>query len=164
MPLDDSIFPFVDPYGQFIHSEWPGKIHADADLITVRQVEDADLKAHPGPAEWDAYGGWAKGPTLKATGHFRTEKVDGRWWLVDPDGHLFWSHGITCVGMTVTTSVKNREHFYAALPQEAARAGYWSSLDDIIKKKYDGDWGQVFRSGPTHASELGAEQRRNVVG
>jgi hypothetical protein len=61
-PLDDSIFPFVDQYGQYMHREWPGKIHGDADLITARQAEDADLKDHPGPADWDAYGGWAKGP------------------------------------------------------------------------------------------------------
>ncbi len=143
-PLDDSIFPFVDQYGQFIHREWPGKIHADADLIAARQTEEADLKSHPGQDEWDAYGGWAKGPVLKATGHFRTEKAGGKWWLVDPDGHLFWSHGITCVGMTVTTSVKNREHFYATLPQGASGAGRWNSMDDIIKKKYDGDWIHYF--------------------
>ncbi len=143
-PLDDSIYPFVDQYGQYMHREWPGKIHSDAELIAARQTEEADLKDHPGPAEWDAYGGWAKGPALKATGHFRTEKVDGKWWLVDPDGHLFWSHGITCVGMTVTSSIKNREHFFAGLSEGAARAGWWSNMDDIIKKKYDGDWGKFF--------------------
>ena len=38
-PLDDSIFPFVDPYGQYVHREWPGKIHADADLMAARQGE-----------------------------------------------------------------------------------------------------------------------------
>ena len=154
-PLDDSIFPFVDPYGQFIHREWQGKVHADADLIAARQAEEADLKNHPGPAEWDAYGGWARGPALKATGHFRTEKVDGKWWLVDPDGHLFWSHGITCVGMTVTSSVKNREHFYAALPQEAAKSGYWSNVDDLIKKKYDGDWSKYFDLAHTRLRSWG---------
>ena len=143
-PLDDSIFPFVDQFGQSMHREWPGKVHADADLIAARQVEEADLRNHPGPAEWDAYGGWAKGPALKATGHFRTEKVDGKWWLVDPDGHLFWSHGITCVGMTVTSSIKNREHFFAGLSEGATRAGWWSNMDVIIEKKYDGDWGKFF--------------------
>jgi hypothetical protein len=143
-PLDDAVFPFVDRYGQYMHREWPGKIHADADLIAARQAEDADIKDHPGPADWDSYGGWAKGPASKATGHFRTEKVDGRWWLVDPDGHLFFSHGMTCVGTTSTTSVKNREHFFAALPREAASAGWWNSMDDIIKAKYDGDKARYF--------------------
>lgn len=33
----------------------------------------------------------------KATGFFRTEKVDGRWWLVDPDGCLFLSVGLNSV-------------------------------------------------------------------
>ena len=154
-PLDDSIFPFVDPYGQYLHREWPGKIHADAELIAARQAEEADLGAHPGPADWDAYGGWAKGPALKATGRFRTEKVDGKWWLVDPDGHLFWSHGITCVGMTVTSSVKNREHFYAALPPEAVKSGYWSNLNDIVRKKYGGDWARYFDVAHTRLRSWG---------
>lgn len=143
-PLDDSIFPFVDQYGQYIHREWPGKIHADADMIATRQTENTDLQDHPGPTDWDGYGGWAKGPTLKATGHFRSEKVDGKWWLVDPDGHLFWSHGIDCVGNTLTTSVKNREHFYASLPNDAKGSGYWNSMDAIIQKKYEGDWNRYF--------------------
>ena len=24
---------------------------------------------------------------------FRVEKVDGKWWFVDPEGYLFWSVG-----------------------------------------------------------------------
>lgn len=48
-------------------------------------------------AGFDRFGGWADGPALKATGAFRTEKVDGRWWLVDPDGHLFFSLGVQAV-------------------------------------------------------------------
>lgn len=138
-PLDDDIFPFVDAYGQYMHRDWPGKIHSDADLLAARTAEEAELKANPGPADWDAYGGWAKGPTLKATGHFRTEQVDGRWWLVDPDGHLFWSTGLDCVGTTYGTTTKMREHFYASLPPDAARAGWWVTMDGITKTKYQGD-------------------------
>lgn len=33
----------------------------------------------------------------KATGFFRTEKVDGVWWLIDPDGHFFISKGVNHV-------------------------------------------------------------------
>ena len=137
-PLDDSIFPFVDQYGQYLHRDWPGKIQTDSDLIAARKAEDAELKQHPGPTDWDAYGGWAKGPRLKATGHFRTEKLDGKWWLVDPDGRLFWSHGITCVGGNRTTSVRNRVRFFASLPPEAIRTGAWDGLD-VIQKKYGGN-------------------------
>ena len=76
--------PCFDKYGQFKYREWPGKTHSDAELKAVAAEEEKDLAAHPGPADWNKYGGWAAGPQLKATGRFRTEKRDGKWWLVDP--------------------------------------------------------------------------------
>lgn len=44
-------------------------------------------------AELGAYGGFTdiKG---KQTGFFHTQKIDGRWWLVTPDGHGFWGVGM----------------------------------------------------------------------
>ena len=85
--------PCFDKYGQFKHREWPGKTHSDEELKAAAAEEEKDLAAHPGPADRDRFGGWAKGPSLEATGRFRVEKVDGKWWLVDPDGRLFWSWG-----------------------------------------------------------------------
>ena len=85
--------PCFDKYGQFKHREWPGKTHSDEELKAVAAEEEKDLAAHPGPADRNQFGGWTKGPQLKATGRFRTEKVDGKWWLVDPEGRLFWSWG-----------------------------------------------------------------------
>ena len=134
-PLDEAIFPFVDQYGQYVHREWPGKIDADADLIAARRAEDADFKEHPGPADWDSYGGWAKG-RAEGDGAFPHREGRGRWWLVDPEGRLFWSHGMTDVGTTWGTSVKNREHCYASLRERPRRAGWWNSMDAVIKKKY----------------------------
>ena len=85
--------PCFDKYGQFKHREWPGKTHSDEELKAVAAEEEKDLAAHPGPADRDKFGGWTKGPQLKATGRFRTEKLAGKWWLVDPEGRLFWSWG-----------------------------------------------------------------------
>ena len=85
--------PCFDRYGQFRHREWPGKTHSDAELKAAAEDEEKDLAAHPGPVGRDRFGGWAKGPQLTATGRFRTEKHDGKWWLVDPEGRLFWSWG-----------------------------------------------------------------------
>ena len=85
--------PCFDKYGQFKYREWPGKIHSDEELKAKTEAEEKDLAAHPGPKGRDEFGGWADGPKLKATGRFRTEKVDGKWWLVDPLGNLFWSWG-----------------------------------------------------------------------
>ena len=46
----------------------------------------------------DRYGGW-RGAAFEASGRFRVERdADGWWWLVTPDGHGFFSHGVQCVG------------------------------------------------------------------
>ena len=134
-----TFLPFVDRYGQFIHDDWPGKIHNDAELETARKRESDWLErnaASPIP-DADKYGGWAGGPQLKATGFFRTEKVGGKWWLVDPDGRLFFSHGIDCVqladastGADAGTGVGFRESYFAWLPPK----------DDIL---FGCCWGQV---------------------
>ena len=112
-----TFFPFVDRYGQFMHDEWPGKVHSDDDIAAARAAEDAWLKRHSSPIpEADVYGGWAGGPKLKATGFFRTEKVRGKWWLVDPEGRLFFSHGVDCVGCWCTSGVTFREKYFSWLP------------------------------------------------
>ena len=111
--------PFVDRYGQFMHDDWPGKIHDDAELGASRKAEDAWLNGHTCPIpDADRFGGWAGGPRLKATGFFRTEKMDGKWWLVDPDGHLFFSHGVNCVGFGGSTGVGLRERYFSWLPEK----------------------------------------------
>lgn len=47
--------------------------------------------------ETDTYGGIIDGEPLEATGFFRTEKIDGRWWLVTPEGNKFISIGLNSV-------------------------------------------------------------------
>ena len=114
----NAFLPFVDKYGQFAHGEWPGKIHGDDDLAAAREREEAWLSAHtqsPVP-DADKYGGWGGGPQLKATGAFRTEKVGGKWWLVDPDGRLFFSHGINAVRFDSPTGISFRENYFSWLP------------------------------------------------
>ena len=124
--------PFIDKYGQFRWRDWPGKTKGDEDLKRAATDEEKDLAAHPGPADWNKYGGWTKGPQLKATGRFRTEKVDGKWWLVDPEGRLFWSFGVMRVSASNAMTplngdietprtdypIPDRDCFYEWLPPE----------------------------------------------
>ena len=129
-----TFLPFVDRYGQFAHDDWPGKIHSDEELSAAKVAEARWLSEHsesPIP-EADRFGGWAGGPQLKATGFFRTEKVNGKWWLVDPDGRLFFSHGVDCVGMGASTGVGFREKYFAWLPER----------DDPLFGRF---WGKVAR-------------------
>lgn len=138
MPDTDGFFPFIDRYGQYKHKDWPGKVHADDDLAANIRREDADLAAHPGPGDFDRFGGWAAGPQLKATGRFRAEKLDGRWWLVDPDGRLFWSNGIDCAGFAQSwTNVHGRERFY----DDPSPTGNF--LTRNLQTKYGADWRDV---------------------
>ena len=91
--------PFMDTFGQYKHKDWPGKTRSLAELRQRRDSEATELAAQPGPKDWDRYGGWVEGPQLPASGFFRTQKTHAKWWLVDPEGRLFFSHGIDCVRM-----------------------------------------------------------------
>ena len=117
-PLSDAVYPFVDQFGQSKISDWPRKIHTGADFVLRRSDEEKDLAAHPGPSDWSVFGGDTSKPALAATGHFRTQKVDDRWWLVDPQGYRFFSHGIDCVGAPGGTSTVGsvRSKFFEAVP------------------------------------------------
>ncbi|MBM3212719.1 hypothetical protein FJZ33_10900, partial [Candidatus Poribacteria bacterium] len=49
--------------------------------------------------QYDKYGGWT-GLSSKATGFFYTEKINGIWWLIDPDGNAFISKGVNHISFT----------------------------------------------------------------
>ena len=137
IPASD-FFPFCDRYGQFMHDDWPGKIHDDADFAAARAREEAWLSAHtasPIP-DADQYGGWAGGPRLEATGFFRTEKVDGKWWLVDPEGHLFFSLGVCSVYPGLPTKVSGRESYFAGRTDSS---DFWPVYENLARK-YGKDW------------------------
>jgi hypothetical protein len=121
--------PFVDKYGQYNHTDWPDKIYSDSDFTARRQKEEAEMSAYPGPANWDKWGGWNDGPKQKATGFFYPAKVDGKWWLVDPEGALFWSYGPTGVGAGGEGSpTTGRENWFSELPKPTgATARYWGT-------------------------------------
>jgi hypothetical protein len=117
-PDAPGFFPAFDTYGQYRHREWPGKVVSDSDLHAAARAEESDLAVHPGPAEWNEFGGWANGPQLQATGFFRVTQHEGQWWIVDPSGRLFFSAGVNCVRKMDPTPIEGREHFFADYPGE----------------------------------------------
>ncbi|MEK7767659.1 MAG: beta-agarase, partial [bacterium] len=149
LPAADRFFPFIDEFGQYVHKDWPGKLKSAEEFSARIAAEDADLGAHPAPADRDRWGGWKNGPRFKATGFFYPLKRSTRWWLVDPEGRLFWSQGVTCVGMGAAGPVEGRARWYRGLPREdepAFKEFFWrggARSDDRYKDKQVlyFDWG-----------------------
>jgi hypothetical protein len=113
-----SLRGIVDPLGQYAGASWPGKVQSESDLVRLHEAEAADLKAHPEPPDRNSFGGWRDGPRQAATGFFRTARVDGKWWLVDPDGALFVSLGIDVVTPNEATIITGRESMFTGLPRD----------------------------------------------
>jgi hypothetical protein len=85
----------VDRYGQYLHQDWPSKVTSDEQLRREYAEEAAKLSGVAlDRAAYDRYGGLKSLGRHAATGYFRLHKVDGRWWFVTPDGHLFFLKGV----------------------------------------------------------------------
>lgn len=117
------LFPFIDEYGQYIHKDWKGKIHNDVGMAESVEIEKEDLQQHPGPPNLNQYGGWTAGLRLDKTGFFHVEKYEGKWWIVDPEGCLFWSTGLNCVHPGGSTGIQYREHYFRNLPEADSDLG-----------------------------------------
>ncbi|TFF34989.1 beta-galactosidase [Pseudomonas sp. RIT623] len=112
----------IDGYGQSTRGRWPEKIVNDEQLKAAATREQTQLKAwlaERDTLKLDAYGGVLAGPVFEAKGFFRSEKREGRWYLVTPDGHPFYSLGVNAVAADGgRTYVAGREGMFKALPGE----------------------------------------------
>ncbi len=161
----EPFFPFIDAFGQYRHKDWPGKVKSQADLAARREQEAAELAAHPVPKDWDRYGGWAAGPQLEASGFFRTAKVNGKWWLVDPDGRVFFSHGIDCVRALDATPVEEREGWFEDFPGKQPEFAAFFSRGYALKGHYAGRSPQCFSfAGANLARKYGPDWQKTVRG
>lgn len=91
------------------------------------------------------FGGVAE-PKFKATGFFRTEKVNGRWWIIDPAGGRFIHRGVASVNMINTDGAKeaaaklfkNKMGWAEATVKQLREAGFngtgsWSDDEALAK-------------------------------
>lgn len=104
----------VDRYGQYARGTWPEKIASDAALRAAQaQVPAARASTRQ---RLDGYGGRLD-VQGRATGWFHTQKLDGRWRLVTPDGHAFFSLGVNAVAADGGRSyVEGRAWMFDGLP------------------------------------------------
>jgi hypothetical protein len=109
----------VDSFGQSTQSDWPQKVKTEVELLGDVEAEKI-YYAGFAPPKLDKYGGLPESQKklgLAATGFFHTEKKNGRWLLVNPDGNAFFHLGICAFGPGDDyTLIKDREGIYEWLP------------------------------------------------
>ena len=125
--VHDAYAGIVDRYGQFTREQWPEKIDGDAALRAAHAAEQSALaKAPEKTAVMDNYGGRLDVQNLQATGWFHAQKANGRWQLVTPQGHAFFSLGVNAVVADGDRSyVDGREFMFKDLPPDS---GEWSAF------------------------------------
>jgi len=158
----------VDAFGQYTRTDWPGKVANAQGLLAQKQQEEDEINAHPTLPDRDEYGGWASGPKISATGFFATVKRDGKWWLVDPEGHFFFSMGMDVIdsreGGDSYTIIDGRSEMFTGLPaSDDPLSRYYSYEKHIIygptkqgrtysfyranlERKYGSDWPAAWRA------------------
>jgi hypothetical protein len=115
--------PLVDELGQWADREWEGKTTSDAFLGTWLMVALEENQGAAYPKTWCERGG-TTAKTFKATGFFRTQHDKERWWLVDPEGHAFFSLGLNAVRPGETAArIPGTEALFGGLPSRRGPLG-----------------------------------------
>ena len=159
----------VDQYGQFSGDTWAEKVTSDEQLIAAGQEELAKLGQVKPMSDRSPYGGWKAGPQLEATGYFRTEKVDGKWSLVDPQGYLFFMTGLDNVRMDDTVTMTGvdfdnpaaREGRIVASELRNSMFEWLPEDDDPYAVNYD--YAPYVHSGATKKGEVFSFYRTNLM-
>jgi hypothetical protein len=137
--------PLVDDFGQWISADWPAKAHSLDELQTAWSAEEMSLSA--GDFNYSQYGGF-KITQAKPTGFFRVEKIDDHWWIIDPDGHYFFSTGTDVMVPWMGTPTADRDGVFTALPPgnlrppsfRANQGGTVSFYTWNLLRRFGDDW------------------------
>ncbi len=123
----EKFFPFVDKYGQFKHRDWEGKIHSDEDFKKRLEEEEKFNETLKPIKNRDKFGGLLDTDyKFESTGRFRTQKVDGKWFFITPEGNLFWSFGCNAIGGVGYTPLNERQHYFEELDKNFIFPGYYN--------------------------------------
>jgi len=136
-PVAAVVKPQWDEFGQLIAGDWPNKLHSADEL---KSDIDADTAYYAGlkPPALDEYGGLPGSGAklgLTTTGFFHTQKADGKWMFVDPDGNAFFQLGVCDLTPTDdATLVNGRQASYSGLPDKHGdtAGAYLSGLYGVI--------------------------------
>jgi hypothetical protein len=96
------------------------------------------------------YGGYSTG-RRKGTGFFRVEKINDRWWFIDPLGCRFYSAGVNGAGAEPPrTQIVGRSKLFASIPTAAQVPALNAEPDPLrdpvsfyaanLEKRFGSDW------------------------
>src|SRR5262249_27902182 len=102
------------------------------------------IRTDPADGDLRAYG--RIGDPYHVTGVFALERIDQRWWLIDPEGNAFFPRAVS---ITDTRELYSRSHpslqAYAAIFLESRGGERTKNLSDAAENPHPGD--VVARSG-----------------
>jgi hypothetical protein len=107
--------PLLDELGQSTLHEWPAKTRTSEELVARLQAQAEAAPRQRWPETFSRWGGW-QAKRVASTGFFRTHHDGNRWWLVDPEGCLFWSTGLDCVRVDTVAPYEGLEKALAWKP------------------------------------------------
>ncbi len=115
--------PLLDELGQNALRSWPGKTASVEELIRSLHAQREAAPAHRWPVGFSRWGGWLERRVdTEGRGYFRTYHDGNRWWLVDPEGYLFWSTGMDCVTFSIESAYDGLETALTWLPDRGEGA------------------------------------------
>jgi hypothetical protein len=108
----------IDELGQSTIRQWPGRTRSLDELMGRLKAQLAAAPSQKWPAAFSPWGGLAEKRENSGKGgkFFRTHHDGTRWWLLDPDGHPFWSAGLVSVRVDTAANYDGLERALAWMP------------------------------------------------
>ena len=132
LPLLSYLILCAMSHGEVAQGELPQASVYDEETKTFlpyqskRLVDIEGYKTRAKNLEFSHYGGW-KSRRVKSTGFFRVEKIDGRWWVIDPEGYLYIHKAVNSVQLFDDFSPND---VYELLPKFGMNGtGNWSDRE-----------------------------------
>ena len=150
----DQSIPILDEMGQFTSASWEGKIKNIDQLKKQGKIDEKLYKNAKFSPDYSIYGGFKKVGRYNASGFFRTQKIDDKWWFIDPDGYPFWSIGVTGAGKGNQTQILDKKFLFSDILDESDISSTISKNKILSKRginyynlnllrKYGSNWEEI---------------------
>ncbi|GLR71790.1 beta-galactosidase [Agaribacter marinus] len=115
----DFLVGLIDKYGQNAKADYEDKVNNDEHLAQIVADEMATLSGEKLP-DRSKFHGWKDGPRFEGTGFFRTQKVKGKWAIIDPEGYLYFSTGIDIIRLSNSSTMTGYDFDDEYIPKRSA--------------------------------------------